>query len=182
MRVIKLFIQSIVVATVLSACAHVEDKNISAEDVSAAQTWGQAEKVTQLKHLYFSDQPDAEALKIAKDNGVVAVINLRGPKEMKWDEKKATEELGMSYYNIPLMTSSPSFDSEVVAQIEAAVAEQGHAPVLLHCSSSNRVGAWLAIHLADKHKIEKEEALAIAKKAGMTKQPLVDRVRLYWGQ
>ena len=182
MRVIKLFLQWAVLVSVLGACAHTEPRGISADDVSAAQAWGQAENVTQLKHLYFSDQPDAETLKIAKDNGVVAVINLRGPKEMQWDEQAETEEQGMKYYNIPLMTASPSFDPAVIAQIEAAVADQDHAPVLLHCSSSNRVGAWLAIHLADKHKLTKEQALAAGRKAGMTKSALEDRVRLYWGQ
>ena len=182
MKTMTLFLQSVLLVSFLTACAHTEEHGITAADVSVAQTWGQAENVTKLKHLYFSDQPDTVALDMAKENGVVAVINLRGPKEMTWDEQAAAEELGLKYYNIPLMTASPSFDPDVIAQIEAAVAAQGNKPVLLHCSSSNRVGAWLAIHLAAKHQMDKEHALAVGRKAGMTKQALEERVKLYWEQ
>lgn len=182
MKNFKLFFRSILLVSFITACAHIDEHNITVDDVSGVQVWGQAEKVTKLKHLYFSDQPDAVALKMAKEHGVVAVINLRSPQEMNWDEQAAAEELGMRYYNIPLMTASPSFNPDVVAQIEQAVAEQGRNPVLLHCSSSNRAGAWLAIHLADKHDMDKDQAISIGRKAGMTKQALEDRVRLYWEQ
>jgi len=176
------FLQAILFVSVLTACVHTEEQHITANDVSVLQTWGQAKKVSKLKHLYFSDQPDAIALKQAKENGVVAVINLRGPKEIDWDEQAVTEGLGMKYYNIPLITTSASFDPKVIAQIEAAVAAQGHQPVLLHCSSSNRAGAWLAIHLVDKHQMDKEQALTIARRAGISKQALEDRIKLYWQQ
>ncbi|NNL57365.1 MAG: hypothetical protein HKO71_06410 [Pseudomonadales bacterium] len=182
MKVIKLFLLPILVASLMAACAHIEEHDIAPADVSPAQSWGQAKNVTQLKHLYFADQPDAAALEIAREKGVVAVINLRNPSEMNWDEQAAVEGLGMKYYNIPLLTAAPTFDPAVVAQIEAAVAAQHHAPVLLHCSSSNRVGAWLAIHLADKHQMDQEQALAVARKAGLTKQGLEDRVKRYWQQ
>jgi len=172
----------VLLVSFLTACAHTEHPNITVADVSAPETWGEAKRVTSLKHLYFSDQPDAEMLKIASEKGVVAVINLRGPNEMTWDEATTVKELGMKYYNIPLMTASPSFDKDVIRQIESAVAAQDHAPVFVHCSSSNRVGAWLAIHLAEKHEMDKEKALVIARKAGMTKQALEDRVKLYWEQ
>ena len=181
-KTIRLFLQSVLIASFITACVHIEEHKITPDDVSPAQTWGQAVNVTKLKHLYFSDQPDAVALKMASKNGVVAVINLRDPKEMDWDEQAAAQGLGMKYYNIPIITASPSFDPKVIAQIEEAVAAQDHAPVLLHCSSSNRVGAWLAIHLADKHRMDKEQALAVGRKAGMNKQDLEDRVKLFWNQ
>ncbi|MBT8138238.1 MAG: hypothetical protein KJP25_00590 [Gammaproteobacteria bacterium] len=182
MKKVELFLQFALLASLIAACVHTEEHAIVPADVSAVQTWGQAVRVTQLKHLYFADQPDTEALKIASEKGVVAVINLRNPEEIDWDEKAAAESLGMQYYNIPIMTASPSFDPAVISQIEAAVAAQDHAPVLLHCSSSNRVGAWLAIHLADKHKMDKQQALAVGRKAGMTKNALENRVKLYWAQ
>lgn len=181
-KLIRLCFQLVILLGFLTACSHTEKHGITASDLSAPQTWGQAQRVSSLKHLYFSDQPDLEALKTASEKGVVAVINLREPDEITWDESAAVEALGMKYYNIPLVTDSASFDHNVILQIEAAVAEQGHAPVLLHCSSSNRVGAWLAVHLADKHKMDKEQAIDIGRKAGMTKQELEDRVKLYWNQ
>ena len=182
MNPIRLFFQLVLLVSFLTACSHTEKHGITAADVSAPQAWGQAQRVTSLKHLYFSDQPDLEALKTASEKGVVAVINLREADEITWDESAAVEALGMQYFNIPLVTDSTSFDQAVILQIEAAVASQGHAPVLIHCASSNRVGAWLAIHLADKHKMDKEQALDIGRKAGMTKKDLEDRVRLYWDQ
>lgn len=56
-----------------------------------------------------------------------------------------------------------------VARIEELVAEHHDERVLLHFSSSNRVGGWLATHMARKHGLSIDDALAVGRRAGITK-------------
>ncbi len=163
----------------MPANANKQAHAITPADVSAPQTWGDSDNVTKIRHLYFSEQPDAEALRIAKTNGVTTVINLRAPGESDWDEAAAAKKLGLNYVNIPIRKESATFDSSAIAAINAAVRDQEGSPVLLHCSSGNRAAAWLAIHLIEAHKLSGEDAIAVAQKAGLTSDDMVQRVETY---
>lgn len=146
-------------------------------DVSSPVAWGAAARVTSLKHLYFADQPDAAGFKVAKQAGVTTVIDLRAPAERDWDEKAVVEGLGLAYYNVPL--SGKAFDRAAIERVEALVAAQAGKPVLIYCSSSNRAGGWLATHLVTKHGLDEEDALAAGRRAGITKDFIVQSVRSY---
>jgi protein tyrosine phosphatase (PTP) superfamily phosphohydrolase (DUF442 family) len=151
---------------------------IELSDVEGPFTWGGVENVTHLKHLWFSGQPDDAALQQAREHGVVAVINLRDPAEFDWDEAGAVEALGMSYYSVPVRGDAP-FEREAFARIYEIVREHDDGQVLVHCSSSNRVGAWLAAHMVDDHGQSFEQGLAFGRRAGLTKEPLVEKLRDY---
>jgi len=150
---------------------------ITPEDVTGPVTWGSAERVTHLRHLYFADQPDAKGFEAAKQAGVVTVIDLRAPSERDWDERAVVEELGLTYYNVPV--TGDAFDPEAFERIEALVEQHHGEPILLHCSSSNRVGGWLATHLVTRHGLSEEQALAVGRKAGITKDVIASRVSAY---
>ena len=150
-------------------------------DVSSPQEWGGATNVTQLKYLYFSEQPDAETLKIAKSRGVTTVVSLRDPGESDWNEREAVEQNGLRFVNIPIKKQADGLDSNAIAAIGALVKMQEGQPILLHCSSGNRAAAWLATHLVDDHGMDIEKALAVARKAGLNKDDMEKRVRTYLG-
>lgn len=168
-----------IVFTTLLLTAACATRSITPDLVKPPETWGQAENVTQLKHLYFSDQPDAEALRIAASRGVTTVINLRDPEEMDWNEQQVAEQLGLRYVNIPVSKESDTLDREAMSAIEEVVNRQDGQPVLLHCSSGNRAAGWLATHLVDTHGMGVEEAVEVARKAGITSDALEKRVRTY---
>jgi uncharacterized protein (TIGR01244 family) len=152
---------------------------VSEADISAAQIWGKAENVVQVKHLYFSAQPDAAGINAAKDAGVEVVINLRGSEEMDWDEAAAVEEAGLTYYQVPISGDGPGFDQSSMQRISALVKKHHQQPLWLHCSSGNRASAWLAVHLVQDHHMDIDQSVALAQKVGLTSAELEKRIRTY---
>ncbi len=141
---------------------------VQPEEVSAPMTWGGVSNVTRLRHLYFSGQPDRAALEKAKAEGVGLVINLRTDAEMQklgFDEAAAAAELGLRYERVPV--GKPPFSKEAFARVEELVAGTGGEPVLIHCASSTRVGAWVASHVAGHHGQSVDEALEVGRRAGL---------------
>jgi protein tyrosine phosphatase (PTP) superfamily phosphohydrolase (DUF442 family) len=51
--------------------------------------------------------------------------------------------------------------------------------ILMHCSSGNRVAAWYAIHLVQQKNMARDDALAIARRNGLTKDSMIARVQTY---
>ncbi len=152
---------------------------VTEADISAAQTWGKADNVVQVKHLYFSAQPDAAGIKAAKDAGVEVVINLRNSEEMDWDEAGAVIEAGLTYYQVPISGDGPGFDQSSMQRISALVKKHHAQPLWLHCSSGNRASAWLAVHLVQDHHMDVDQSIALAQKAGLTSAEIEKRVRTY---
>ncbi len=153
------------------------EEAITPDDVEGPMTWGAATRVTRLHHLYFADQPDAAGFEAAKAAGVVAVIDLRAPGERDWDERAVVEGLGLAYENVPV--TGDAFDPEAFARIEALVAERHPDKILVHCSTSNRVGGWLATHLVTQHGLAVDDAIAVGRRAGITNDVIEQRARDY---
>ena len=146
--------------------------------VSGPETWGTDTQVTQLRHLYFSNQPDQEALEAAKARDVKVVINLREPTEQNWDEESAAQALGLTYYNVPISGRGP-FSAADINRIDELVQLHSNDQILLHCSSGNRAAGWFAIHLVAQHGLQQDAALDIAREAGITKDVIAQRVTRY---
>jgi uncharacterized protein (TIGR01244 family) len=96
---------------------------------------------------YASGQPTVAHLAELAREGVRTVINLRTPDEpMEYDEAaEATRLGGLQYIALPI-AGAADLDRERVRQfgllLDAARREGG---VLIHCASSNRVGAMVAL-------------------------------------
>ena len=155
---------------------------VSPDDVTGPETWGASDNVTHVENLYFSGQVDVESLQMAKMQGVTTIVNARYPSEMDWNEKRAAENLGMEYISIPISKESDTFDPVTMAQIDTIVGERKDHQILIHCSSGNRVAAWYAIHLIDKQNMKDDEALAVARKNGLTREGMEKRVHTYLGE
>jgi len=155
--------------------------SITTADFSEPQAWGAVKNVVGVKHLYISGQPDQTALRAAREHGVIAVINVRGPDELDWDEEAAVKELGMHYYNIPIVTGDTGLNADAVAQITRLVGQYKTEKILLHCASGNRASAWLAVHLVQDHSIPADSAIELAKHASLTKSAIETRVREFLG-
>jgi len=162
---------------VLAASAGSADDGITPADVSDPIAWGAATRVTQLRFLYFADQPDAAGFEAARLAGVETVIDLRAPNERDWDERAAVEALGLRYFNVPI--TGEALDADAIERIEALVEAHRPEPILIHCSSSNRAGAWLATHLVTRHGISEADAIAVGRRAGITKDVIEARVHTY---
>lgn len=110
-------------------------------------------------------QPDAAALAVFARNGYAAVIDLRTDGESRgFDEKAVVGELGMDYVSLPIGRDDIGFAN---AQSLDELIANYDAPVLVHCGSSNRVGALLALR-ASLDGADNETAIELGKKGGLT--------------
>lgn len=115
-------------------------------------------------------QPRLEHLQQLKDEGVKAIINLRPPGEHRAAEEEAkTKELGLRYFNIPVVFGDPK--DEQVTEFLKITDDPENRPAFIHCASAIRVGAFWMIRrvLRDNWSLEKAEEEA--KKVGLTENP-----------
>jgi uncharacterized protein (TIGR01244 family) len=126
---------------------------------------------------YAAGQPKADAFAAFADEGVKHVINLRPLAEMPdFNEAALATKAGMAYYNIPIGGPSDLTRSKVLL-IDRLLRQIGDKKVLVHCASSNRVGALMALRATWVEGASVEEALAIGQSWGLTRlQPLVERL------
>lgn len=89
-------------------------------------------------------QPDKAAFEVFARSGYTTVIDLRGENENRGlDEVAVVEGLGMDYVLFPI--TGPDAISYDNARTLDKLIEDADGPVLVHCGSSNRVGALLAL-------------------------------------
>ncbi len=132
--------------------------------------------------VYFGGQPTAEALHDAQKKGVKVVVNLRSTREVKaldFDEAALVKQLGMEYVAIPI---TPSTFGPGQADDLKAVLRKTPGPILIHCASSNRVGALWALYLNRHRGVAVDKAIALGRKAGMRSEILVDKIRKFAAQ
>jgi uncharacterized protein (TIGR01244 family) len=124
--------------------------------------------------LAVAGAPSPEAVAGLKAQGFKTVIDLRGEAEGTAAEKAAVEAQGLRYVHVPVTPASLSLaDAEAVGKV---LDDPAAGPVLLHCASSNRVGAVLAI-LEGRSGKPVDEAIAAGRKAGLRSDALVESVR-----
>mgnify|MGYP003386484109 FL=1 len=126
-------------------------------------------------NIFSSGQPSEQQLKNLSKLGVLHVINLRPKQEQQWDEGAYVEALGLQYYNLPVNGAHGITLSNAI-QLAATLEKIGDEPVLVHCSSSNRVGALVALNAF--HQGEGiERAIAKGKAWGLTRLEALTRAK-----
>jgi uncharacterized protein (TIGR01244 family) len=114
--------------------------------------------------LATAGQPRPEALAKLKAMGFKTVINLRTEAEGAAAERAVVEAQGLRYVSVPITPAS--FSLADVEAVERALADPTSGPVLLHCASSNRVGAVWAVIQSRKGR-SLADAEAAGREAGM---------------
>lgn len=128
-------------------------------------------------------QPKAEAFTKLAQQGYRSVLSLRVEKEEGFDlaqDRARAEQAGMRYLHLPFSSAAP--DTKSIGQFFAAVKEQKNFPMLVYCSSANRVGAlWMLYRIVEEDWSE-EQALTEATKIGLTRPELKAFVQSYVSQ
>ena len=84
--------------------------------------------------------------------------------------------LGMEYQVIPV-AGPGDLSMNTAKALDKALYEAGDAGVLIHCASSNRVGALLALRAAWCQGASDKAALALGEAGGLTKMmPMVQQM------
>lgn len=101
-----------------------------------------------------------------RDAGIRHVIDLTPDAETPdFDEAAAARAAGLAYSNLPLDGAAGLTPANVHAF--DALLRHARRPVLVHCSSGNRVGAIAALRAAWVQGHSAEDAIAIGKKWGL---------------
>ena len=117
-------------------------------------------------------QPADAAFGKLATNGFRSVLNLRTAAEgVDLDrERNLVEAAGMRYVNIPVVSGAPK--PEQVDAFIKAVNDAANQPMLIHCASANRVGAFWMIYRAVEQSWPEEKALEEATRIGLTSPTL----------
>ena len=99
--------------------------------------------------------------------GIRHVIDLRVDGETPdFDEAVAVRAAGMAYHNLPIR-GAEDLTPDNAARFDRLIHEAGAAPTLIHCTSSNRVGALAALRAAWIQGQPVEAALAEGRRWGL---------------
>ena len=112
-------------------------------------------------------QPSFEDLKNLKKKGLKGVLNLKIPGEstILEQEKQHAETLRLKYFNIPV--DSSNLQNTQVDQFLSIVKDTTNRPLLIHCQSANRVGAFWMIYRVVIDQWAREKAEKEAHKIGL---------------
>jgi uncharacterized protein (TIGR01244 family) len=113
-------------------------------------------------------QPKDNAFAKLSSNGFKSVLNLRTANEGVDlpHEQSLVEKAGMRYINIPVVGSSPK--PEQAEEFIKVVSDKANHPMLIHCASANRVGAFWMIYRVLEQGWTEEKALEEATRIGLT--------------
>ncbi len=124
--------------------------------------------------LAVAGKPSPAAVARLKEQGFKTVIDLRSESEGLAEEKAGVEGQGLRYVSVPM--TAQSFTLADALKVKGVLEDPASGPVLLHCASSNRVGAVIAVIEARNGK-SLEQAIEDGKKAGLRSDSLVEAVK-----
>ena len=134
--------------------------------------------VTLFDSILIGGQPTQDHLREAADRGYQTVVNLRPPGEFTdWDQEALVSELGMQYENIPV-AGEADITEENARQLADILDNDDNHPILMHCSSGNRVGALFAARAHYLNDEDPDVALEQGREAGLT--ALEEELRERW--
>ncbi len=139
---------------------------------------GTITKLHTMGGVFLASQPKPSDFEQAKKGGVKSVINLRHPEEnTEFDEQAVVADLGLNYYTLPW--NGPEELTDKIFGDSRALLNTVERPILLHCSSANRVGAvWIPWRVLDGG-ADLEEAVAEAKVIGLKSPDYEAKARDY---
>lgn len=112
-----------------------------------------------------TEQLTAQQLRQAATEGYKSILNLRSPEEEGFldDEGEQAKAEGLDYVNIPVKPDNINEDlaDRVLQQIDSLPK-----PLLAHCKSGLRSGAFSLMYLATKEGMSAEEAMDKGKAMG----------------
>ncbi|HEX5854716.1 MAG TPA: sulfur transferase domain-containing protein [Thermoanaerobaculia bacterium] len=123
--------------------------------------------------LATAGKPSPETLAKLREMGFRTAIDLRQPAEGVEAARKAVEEQGLTFVSVPV--SPETFRADDAKKVAAVLDDPKAGPILLYCSSSNRVGGVLAV-VEGLRGTPHDEALAEGRKAGLKSAAMIDAV------
>lgn len=161
----------------LRATTPAERTAVATEKLEPAEC-GSIARLHTLGDVFLASQPGPEDLVQAGKEGVRTVINLRHASELEeFDEQQIVEAEGLAYINLP-WGGPDELTDDVFDEVREHL-RTARRPILMHCSSANRVGAvWLPHRVLDGG-LSWDAALAEARTVGLRSPDYEAKARDY---
>ena len=118
--------------------------------------------------LYTAGQPSKEQLLKLPGEGFRRIIDLRPATEDRgFDEPASAAAAGLGYLSLPV-ASEADLTLVNVRRLDQWLADPAQPRTLIHCGSSNRVGALLALRAGWLQGAGAQAAIDIGRAAGLT--------------
>jgi len=128
--------------------------------------------------IWLGAQPTTEDFTSFQAAGVKTVINLRHAREqVDFDEAALMDELGIDYVHMPW--AAPDELTDDIFEEANRLLSDAERPLLLHCASSNRVGALWACWRSLHGDVPIDDALAEGKQVGLRNAQYESKTRDY---
>lgn len=127
--------------------------------------------------LFISGAAEPKAIEELKRRGVTAVVDMRLADQIPVGYADAVRAAGVQYVHVPIQ--SESLTAEQADAFVKAMSEHERESVLLQCGSANRSAAMYGLYKAWSGQCSIEEALGLARQAGMRNESLAEDVRRY---
>lgn len=138
-------------------------------------TYGIANATFPVSGVMASGQPTGEQLQLLAEDGYHTIIDLRPAEEPHgFDEPAAAQENGLAYINVPVTPAT--LDQATIDRFLDAM-RGARKPVIVHCSTANRVGALFYAWLTLEQKESPAKALEQAKSIGLHNPELIGKVQ-----
>ncbi|MBE0458321.1 hypothetical protein NDQ71_07685 [Pseudoalteromonas sp. KG3] len=172
MKLIKQLCASVFIAAIAASTVVASEKPVAIELVNNANI----KNLAAHNNLVFSAaQPTDEQFKQLSHAKVKHVINLRAANEQDWDEGALVNSLGMNYHAIEI-AGVQDVNIDNAKRLASLLKQLKGESVVVHCASSNRVGALMAIS-AHQQGADIESAIETGKQWGMASlEPIVREV------
>ena len=142
------------------------------------KTIGEIRPLHAFGDIYLAGHPTPEDLSLLKQEGVQTIITLCKRDEIAWDESVAVTQLDIKFFQVPFQGPT-ELKPEVFDQVLKVLRDKKRGPTVLHCASSNRVGAiWYAYRVLDD-KLSPEAALKEAQVVGLRTPGYVQKAQDY---
>lgn len=118
-------------------------------------------------NIVTGGQPTPEDMILLKQAGIDTVINMRMPGEQaEFNAAQAAENAGLNYIAMPV-AGEAGISLDAARELDAVLGElQGN--TLVHCATSNRVGALFAVRAALIQGKSQEQAISEGRAAGLS--------------
>lgn len=124
-----------------------------------------------LPDVATAGQPEGRHFGRLAEAGYRTVIDLRAPEEDRLlNEPEVIGRAGMEYVSLPV--GHEDIGDGTFDRFRELMADRERRPVLVHCSSANRVGALLIPYLVLDEGKSAEEALEVASRVGLRSRSL----------
>lgn len=157
--------------------AEAEHKAITTEKLEPYEC-GTITRLHTMGGVFLASQPNPSDFDQAQKGGVKSVINLRHHSEnTEFDEPAVVADLGLNYYNLPW--NGPDELTDEIFDRSRELLKTAERPILLHCSSANRVGTvWIPYRVLDQG-ADLETAVEEAKVIGLKSPDYEAKARDY---